>query len=339
MQKVTEEKFFQHLDKERLGQVTKLVAIEEDVDMTLFHFADGTKCNVEFCSPLNDTKAFENHQIMAEVSDPQNIWTFQDKVVIPKTKKGIDRDGQEWEIPDPYLDPKGEKGPHQEVTKKIGIPPSVVRRSNLSKFGIESEPQKPTIAVAQPAPEQVEQLRKDVDTVAKSLKEHLPGIVSSLSAGNATINKPNPGEPVFINISPIQGGTWSVQVDQIDKIGLIKGSEQYVGYTEELFNHLKSEQNPPIEQGEPEDPGTKTFSENDPVFILIDKCKKKEGICNLEIKAQLPGKSIYTLIQEEYDEADSEKFFDIIIDQLDVNEIKKAIKESLKAAYSSSTQQ
>lgn len=78
-----------------------------------------------------------------------------------------------------------------------------------------------------------------MNTVAESLKEHLPGIVSSLSAGNATINKPNPGEPVFINISPIQGGTWSVQVDQIDKIGLIKGSEQYVGYTEELFNHLK----------------------------------------------------------------------------------------------------
>lgn len=121
MQKVTEEKFFQHLDKERLGQVTKLVAIEEDVDMTLFHFADGTKCNVEFCSPLNDTKAFENHQIMAEVSDPQNIWTFQDKVVIPKTKKAIDRNGQEWEIPDPYLDPKGEKGPHQEVTKRLAF--------------------------------------------------------------------------------------------------------------------------------------------------------------------------------------------------------------------------
>lgn len=178
-----------------------------------------------------------------------------------------------------------------------------------------------------------------MNTVAESLKEHLPGIVSSLSAENATINKPNLGEPVFINISPIQGGTWSVQVDQIDKIGLIKGSEQYVGYTEELFNHLKNEQNPPIEQGELEDSGTKTFSENDPVFILIDKCKKKEGICNLEIKAQLPGKSIYTLIQDEYDEADSEKFFDIIIDQLDVNEIKKAIKESLKATYSSSTQQ
>ena len=74
--------------------------------------------------------------------------------------------------------------------------------------------------------------------------------------------------------------------------------------------------------------------ENDPIYILIEKCKKKEAQINISVNAALPGKSIYNLIKDEYDEADLGTFFDILIDNLDTQIIKDSIKKALVEAYS-----
>lgn len=321
--KVTEKKWFQHLAKEQLGSVVQLVGIEEDDDMILFHFSDGSKCNVEFIGALNDTKAFDNNMVMAEISDPKNIWTFTEKVIVPKTKRAIDRDGQEWEIPDPYYDPKGDKGPQKEVKKIVGIPPRAVNRTKLEKFGISlGEPeQESVIAVSEPKILNAQEAIIEAKKSPKNEQNALP--LNNTIAGeseHAVIR------PSYLELNPIVGGTWTVDAEKIKEIQIVKGDKNVLIDTLKALE-IFSEGNKVVEN-------PKKKYENDPIYILIEKCKKKEAQINISVNAALPGKSIYNLIKDEYDEADLGTFFDILIDNLDTQIIKDSIKKALIEAYS-----
>ena len=317
--KVTEKKWFQHLSKEQLGNVVQLTGIEEDDDMILFHFSDGSKCNVEFIGALNDTKAFENNMVMAEISDPKNVWTFTEKIIVPKTKRAIDQDGQEWEIPDPYYDPKGEKGPQKEVKKVVGIPPRAVSRTKLEKFGISLGEQEPVVAVSEPKILNAQEAIIEAKMVHENEQNALP-LDNTIRGEHAVIR------PSYLELNPIVGGTWTVDVEKIKEIQITNGSKNVLVNTSEVFERF-SEDNKPIED-------TKKKYENDPIYILVEKCKKKEAQINISVNAALPGKSIYNLIKDEYDEEDLSTFFDILIDNLDTQIIKDSIKKALVEAYS-----
>lgn len=320
--KVTEKKWFQHLSKEQLGSVVQLTGIEEDDDMILFHFSDGSKCNVEFIGALNDTKAFENNMVMAEISDPKNVWTFTEKVIVPKTKRAIDRDGQEWEIPDPYYDPKGDKGPQKEVKKLVGIPPRAVNRTKLEKFGISlNEPeQELTATITEPRVLNAQEAINEIKTAPKNENKAITLNSVAGDPEHAVIR------PSYLELSPIIGGTWTVDAEKIKEIQIVNGDKNVVINTLEALERF-SEANKVIED-------TKKKYENDPIFILIEKCKKKEAQINISVNAALPGKSIYNLIKDEYDEEDLSTFFDILIDNLDTQIIKDSIKKALVEAYS-----
>ena len=319
--KVTEKKWFQHLSKEQLGNVVQLTGIEEDDDMILFHFSDGSKCNVEFIGALNDPKAFENNMVMAEISDPKNICTFNEKVIVPKTKRAIDRDGQEWEIPDPYYDPKGDKGPQKEVKKIVRIPPRAVNRTKLEKFGISlGEPeQESVIAVSEPKILNAQEAIIEAKKGPKNDQNALP--LNNIIGGEQEVTHPS-----YLELNPIIGGTWTVDVEKIKEIQITDGSKNVVINTLEALKRF-SEGGKSVE-----DPKKKY--ENDPIYILVEKCKKKEAQINISVNAALPGKSIYNLIKDEYDEEDLSTFFDILIDDLDTQIIKDSIKKALVEAYS-----
>lgn len=106
-------RFYQHLDKdENLGKVTQLLYIDDitDEDMTLYYFADGTKCNEEFIAEYNNPTAFESGKYsMVELEDQRNVWTFTKNTITEDelSKKGvrIDENGNrvQVDIPNPYL--------------------------------------------------------------------------------------------------------------------------------------------------------------------------------------------------------------------------------------------
>lgn len=317
-QKVKETKWFQHLDEQQLGQVVKLEGIEDDGEMILFHFSDGTKCNTEFVAPLNDKNAFKNRNVMAEVSDPNNVWTFKDVVVVPENKKGIDRDGNEWMIPDPYYDPKGQNGPNIKKTVKEGIPPKSVTKSQktskLAKFGFEIEEEQESAK---------EKAIFDFDENQGSLE-----VKDLENIQEMKIAQPIPQTPGYIPLAPITGGYWSVDINKIPEICFIDKDILEIKSTKDILypktENAQSQESSSIES---------SLDKNDPIYILLDKCKKKEGSCNLNLKMQLPGKSIFNLIEEEYEKEDKEKFFDFIISQLNIQDLKDALKSSLRAAY------
>lgn len=122
-------RYFQWLSGDNIGKVVEFNRVEEDEDMMFFVFinSDGMeeRCNVDFIADIKEKNPIGKY--MVEVSDPNNIWHFQETYV----------GGQEerWE--------KNEKGQLVCVApaipgkrKVVPIPP----KPSLDRFGIEYKP-------------------------------------------------------------------------------------------------------------------------------------------------------------------------------------------------------
>lgn len=113
-------RYFQYIAGERAGEVLIFDKIEQDDDLNFVAFKDGSRCNEELILPLNNT-AWEG-KLMAEVSDPNNIWKFK--------TEWVGREEEVWET-----NKDGEKvcvQPFVEGRKKVtAIPP----KKTESKFG------------------------------------------------------------------------------------------------------------------------------------------------------------------------------------------------------------
>ena len=127
-------RYFQWLSGDNIGKVVEFNRVEEDEDMMFFVFtnSDGMeeRCNVDFIADIKEKNPIGKYMI--EVSDPNNIWHFQETYV----------GGQEerWE--------KNEKGQLVCVApaipgkrKVVPIPP----KPSLDRFGIEYKPVSKTV--------------------------------------------------------------------------------------------------------------------------------------------------------------------------------------------------
>ena len=116
-------RFFQFLAGERNGEVLVLKDIIDDDGMVLLEFRDNSRCNEELVLPLNDRNYTD--QLMAEVSDPTNVWKFDTKY--------IGREEERWSLPENSADGKAYLvQPFKEGRKSIT--PSPPRKVN-SNFG------------------------------------------------------------------------------------------------------------------------------------------------------------------------------------------------------------
>ena len=198
-----------------------------------------------------------------------------------------------------------------------------VNRTKLEKFGISlGEPeQEPVIAVSEP---KILNAQEAIIEAKKSPKNEQ----NALPLNNTIAGEPEHAviRPSYLELNPIVGGTWTVDAEKIKEIQIVKGDKNVLIDTLKALE-IFTEGNKVIEN-------PKKKYENDPIYILIEKCKKKEAQINISVNAALPGKSIYNLIKDEYDEADLGTFFDILIDNLDTQIIKDSIKKALVEAYS-----
>ncbi len=126
---MTENRYFQYIAGERCGEVLIYDKVEQDDDLTFVTFKDGSRCNEELIVPLNDT--FYEGKLMAEVSDPENLWKIR--------TEWVGREEERWET-----NKDGEHvcvQPYVEGRKKIiAMPP----RKTVAKFGnIAAAPAKP----------------------------------------------------------------------------------------------------------------------------------------------------------------------------------------------------
>jgi hypothetical protein len=73
----------------------------------------------------------------------------------------------------------------------------------------------------------------------------------------------------------------------------------------------------------------------DPVYILMSKSKKVDNEISMNITISLPPQNLYNIAKESFDKG-SKKFIEYIIENITVNEIKKAIKVAVTEMYENS---
>ncbi|NJO90815.1 MAG: hypothetical protein HC831_19000, partial [Chloroflexia bacterium] len=120
---MSDQRFFQYLRGERKGEVVILnQIIEEDGDVFI-EFKDLSRMNENFIVPLNG-REIDKEDIMAEVSDPVNVWKFEESIVGAEPER--------WSAPEDSPDGKRYLvSPAKEGKKKIKIIPPRKVKSNL----------------------------------------------------------------------------------------------------------------------------------------------------------------------------------------------------------------
>ena len=76
----------------------------------------------------------------------------------------------------------------------------------------------------------------------------------------------------------------------------------------------------------------KNFDDNDPVAILVNKSAKFESVISMDLKLDLPAKSLFNIASENFENGE-ETFINVILSHIDYETIKNALKAALLDAY------
>ena len=80
-----------------------------------------------------------------------------------------------------------------------------------------------------------------------------------------------------------------------------------------------------------DDPG-QTMSEDSPIYKLLQKQKKNPVEVGIKLKLNLPSKDLYTVLSSSFEDAERE-IIDFVLDGVDIEDIKRALAESIKKNY------
>jgi len=76
----------------------------------------------------------------------------------------------------------------------------------------------------------------------------------------------------------------------------------------------------------------KTINSNDPVWITMNKAKKIDTEVNMTLTISLPSKSLFDVVKESFDDG-NKKGLEYIIENIDLSDIKEALKKGINAMY------
>ena len=366
-------KLYQFLQGPDRGKVVELVGIEPEEGITFLKFDDGSRCNVEFAAPLNDARAFTDGKWVAEVCDRKNIWSFEDNSIKEEIRYGTLKDTGEvvagW---DPYIHGKnGNENkaiqavkaipPRHVITKEemrtgakklreLGITPdtpgyeeglknvtvptqssllgNLVGKINIRNkeggnyedvmFGNVVDDQgnvigKTTIGL-DPTGAKPPSL-KDMEHLIRATEVYIPeNLNESALSDSAETEKPS---ELSVSVSNNITKTVATIIEKKNELAKKQKRE-----AENLDTHQVSQSVPQSD-----------VDKSSPIYAIVSKCKKKDVTAPFELNLKLPGKSVYNLIQDDFGEEAIDEFFDIILSELDVEEIKRCLKESLKQSY------
>lgn len=113
-------RYFQYIGSERKGEIVIFEKIETEEEMVFVSFKDGTRCNEDLILPINDVNW--RGKLMAEISDPDNLWRFKEEWKGRKEERSELNAEQERVIIQPFVEGKKHTTP---------IPP----RKTTSNFG------------------------------------------------------------------------------------------------------------------------------------------------------------------------------------------------------------
>ena len=347
---MAKQKLYQHIaDGPNQGKVVKMTGVVADDGMTLLQFDDGTKCNVEFIANMNDPKAYASGKVMAEVYDTKNVWTFEKKAITEEHRIGYTKEGVAFEGVDPYV--RGRYGTENKARSSMkAIPPRHVVTSdelnssaeNLKRLGI--DPNTPGYEAGM----RNMTMPSQQELMAKQMQAQLtvPTSADGRTAYDNVVYEDTPICKTNMRLDPVGIKPPSAE----DMKDFARGNEIYIpddiredrAKTEEEATKTKEDDkvsssktsDEPINTTIREERRDETpINTSSPVYSIVSKCKKKEVRAPLMLDLKLPGKAIYSMIKDEFDEEATDEFFDIIISEISIEQIKESLKEALKSSY------
>ncbi len=319
--------YFQYLRGENQGKIVELEKIDDSGTLNeyLYYFNDGTKYFESFVGLWGDVKAYTSNKILAMIPNINTLWRFEVKEVKQQHKKSIGEDGKEYEIPDPYfIDRNTGKALHNtqsiKVSDKAYPPPyrrfEPIEISNEYYMSYSSNDKEETI------PDEKVQIKENNKELEDSNWRVSPNILEKASHQDM---------PITINLD------LNREDDQFmgPVVSIIKDKEIFAG-PDRLWNILNDLVNEILTDPSIECPikENNEFNISDPIKILVDSCKKNPQNITMDINIDLPNKSFYKMVYENYGEEMANQAIYYLIDNLDISVIKHALKESLIEAYS-----
>lgn len=331
------------------GQIKEFDSLVSDDGVTYLKFKDGTRCNISFVGKLNDAKAYDSGMYVAEVYDRKNVWIFKKKVQGPEHRELFSEKAGQWYVgADPYYN-------NQQKPKTIieALPP----RRVISEEEIKTSQEK---LKELGFDENTKGFDKAQGNIIIESQDEMRAMQQTAGVKGAGYNGGVKGlRPIEI----IEGTTLGLDSDLIipptpkDLEKYTRGNEIYIpddvsDLLEEKgidVSNIKDDENstetvktPEIENVKINTPSEEKVSSmnnkssshtSSPIYSIVSKCKKKDIEAPLLLSLHLPGRSIYNLIKDEYDDDSIEEFFDIIIEDISVDEIKTALKAAIRDAY------
>jgi hypothetical protein len=271
-------------------------------DMILYVFDDGFRCNEEFIAPLNEWDVL--NKIMAEVENPINVWKFQEKILTPENKEAFGKDGQAYEAPDPYF--VGKNGEELSKSKKEIIlthprrTPFPPKAEELNEFYISY---KEKLKNQEAAPVETLKAEEEIKDVSEAINDAL-----FFDAIEREVHIP---EKMKFNVEN-QLETITVSGECIfDFLKSLSQKENII--VNALINRNESFENE--------------------ATSLYKSCIKKPATVSLKVSLELPTPQLFKTIKENYPGDIHEKFIDNIINDIDIDELKEQLKNSLFEIY------
>ena len=83
---------------------------------------------------------------------------------------------------------------------------------------------------------------------------------------------------------------------------------------------------------------TKNINPDDPVWIMMNKAKKDDTEVNMTLVISLPPKNFFDVVKETFEDG-NEKALEYIIENIDISDIKKSLKEGINLMYNPKTEE
>ena len=323
----------QYLRGEKIGQIVEAVGIDREDEETAFvELSDNSRMNAELIGSPNDVAAYQRGLIMVQIPDRNNVWTLKEDAVTAEDRLLTDdKSGQQFQTLDPYAFGK-EGGESKLRNEKIMLPPK-----RLQAFWMRHNGQ----AAAG--------VRNGVEygNLVKEMSTLSPDQWSGSTAQFYDLEKFQTAKDLYIMVDPSTNmPTFDVKQLEGDEGGfdfdarpaapvqpVVKAKPEDLDLrTQQPVRTVQPEIAPAPVQAPVPAAQAKDMT-GSPVYNIVSKCKKRHVDMPLTIGLDIPGKTIYSLIKEEYEDGCLEDFFDIIINDLSIDDIRKALRDALEQSY------
>ena len=281
------------------GIVVTLNKIYIDEGDVYYVFTDGSECFEGLIADYtNDPKNLKG-KAMVRISNPNNKWSFETEKTKSLTQyEGVSHDSGQKNFEIPTLGDYNKNGEFESNAGKINLIPPKNQVKFVSKIDYKDWMDK-------------------IDLIKFGLDDVDSCVVNISPLVEAVEYKPDIAKDEGEHISLDNGNNSCVITNDKDNGTLVK----IIECPEEIY---KNSTNINI--------SNKLFDDNDPVAILVNKSAKFESTISMDLKIDMPSKSLYKIASENFENG-SETFINVILSQIDMETILKSLKDALEIAY------